>query len=222
MQTRGRKNARALKGSGGEGRNIRGRIDRQAIAEIGGSQPLSEALVTDLISTCARHDFKSAVGLHVLERDSELFQSAAKVQNLARKLASALNDMKLAGGGQYHLRVWLRNWEISARKDAPTSPETFDGDASYNLQVLLEFLAGALDEQYSEVPLSKHYHDFIKDLSKALLSHGLPVSKNENGLFLRTLKELERQFPGLVFPPQTVGNEGRRRYVRNALSDKTS
>ncbi|SMC10318.1 hypothetical protein ROA7745_00124 [Roseovarius aestuarii] len=115
--------------------------------------------------------------------------------------------------GNLHLFKWLLKYANKLPAKYSSYPESF-------LVEMLGELANAQARHYQKVSPAGHWYEFINELRRAFEEFGEKVCATDKSIFGGTLIELDRQFPGLVFPPQSVGNEERRSYVRRAFNNR--
>lgn len=214
-QTRGRTHAKALAGAGGTGRNIRGTIDvrsLQSIAETKGAT-FSESMLSAIIDSCAKYDLEEAVGMRLLEKGTELEKKVRRIQTASKNLNEILTQMLGDPEARDHLRVWFRDYSISAADPALS----FTLPTEFLFNEMLDHLSAISSNSYQDVPLADHWRGLIAELSSVFDAHGIHPSITDDSTFLLTLRELERQFPGLVFPSSTLSVLSRREYVRDAV-----
>ncbi|AZQ66963.1 hypothetical protein EF888_07325 [Silicimonas algicola] len=63
---------------------------------------------------------------------------------------------------------------------------------------------------------SRSFKWAISELAKFLRAEGKSPARNGTGPFFRLVEGIERQYPGLMFPTETVGT-GRQQYISRAL-----
>ncbi|MEP3636031.1 MAG: hypothetical protein ABJN14_02065 [Paracoccaceae bacterium] len=222
-QTRGTKNARALKGGGGQGRNIGGLLDLEAVQAIGEDfdELLPAELLEEIKEICVRYDFHESVNMHLVRSRSPFENKLKSLENTAAKLRDLLKYFAEDQVGREHVKVWLRDYELTVR-DSITD---YTPPTEIGLVQLLDDLSKVMDTKYHNVPVAGHWRSLISDLYASFAAHGVLPTKSEDGVFVVVLKELNRQFPGLVFPGETQDHiddvEGRGRYVRLALSESS-
>lgn len=211
-QTRGRKEVLALRGASGRGRGVRLAIDEKMLLAIWESKGnvAPKELVEDAIDLAAQQDFEEVTGLAILEPGQELERIVIEIERASGKLRVLLVELKRNKGGEMHLGKWMNQYIGILAEMNSNYPEAL-------LEEMLAMLANVRERHYVQVSPAGHWHSFIVELAKIFKGHREKVAAADSSIFVEFLKEIDRQFPGLAFPPSTDGTEGRRDYVRNAL-----
>ncbi|MCP5036803.1 MAG: hypothetical protein GY945_04300 [Rhodobacteraceae bacterium] len=215
-QTRGRKSASAVNSGSGLGRGVRISFDRQALEQVWIEKVLlpPSGLVEAILEIAADQDAREATDLNIIDAGSSLLEAIKQVEKSATRLQKDILCLRSEKDGETHLYKWLINF--SGTKQQGKSATSYVNYPDRLLDAMLAELANAIGRHYRTVSVTGHWHQFICRLKSVFERFGVDVQASDGTLFNGVLVELDRQFPGLSFPPETV-NTGRRKYISRAL-----
>lgn len=202
-ETRGRRVAYALRGGAGKGRSIDDQLDQGSLSEIWRQrgETVPSSLIIEVIELAAQQDFNEATILVLMHE--KLDKKVKQIEKSAASLRKLLRDAKSLDAEDRHVSRWFLDLALDVPHEHQSYPEEF-------VDMVLSYVASIKERNYIQVSPAGHWRTFIKQVGNAFERHGQKVAAKDSSNFVRLLTELERQFPGLVFPPQTDGTEGRR------------
>jgi hypothetical protein len=170
-------------------------------------------------------ELRDAVDVRLMEtRNSyltwrEAEKAVRKLQDCARELGNAIEDVSSLGGGSDIGRPHGRRLLDSLDYDFKASRRTRGADRSEVID-WLQFVSENIEGEFKSVGgRAAPFRGFILSVRDILTSAGQLPTRTASHTLTALLEAIEGEFPGVVFPPDTVGHS-RYSYVRNALGKK--
>lgn len=176
---------------------------------------MNEQLIAKIVDLVEQQDIKVATELNTLDSrandETDTLKIVEKIESLSEKLQEKLEEFRRSETGSNHIFKWLSAHNKHIAGYYKNYPDRLLID-------MLGELANARARHYTEVNPSENWHRFITEMKGAFDSFGEAVNTTDKQIFSMVLQEIDRQFPGLAFPPGTDASEGRRSYIRHALA----
>lgn len=216
----GAKGRLTLKAGGGTGRAIKQTFDAERLSDILGKEGNADLdiVVPAIIDLMFEQDREEATELNEMPeiRQKTSRQSISKIEKAASQLLRELNDLRETENGKHHFGKWFRSHQGFVTGTYHNYPDAL-------FIAMLSGLTNVSLRHYRDVPRAEHWHDFIRKVAGVFEGNNLPVERSDRSTLSLTLFEIDRQFPGLAFPPGLVGTnpnaetDSRRKYIARAL-----